>query len=179
MSLNIAPRMNVMTPIELTASIALQRRSGLTTPGAAPRARWPSAEIVAVAATEARIATAAPITTRNESAFPRTMRRSACKMPVDSFLGTRQIWFSVACSSEKTALAPKTSVTMPTIVPTPRAVWCCCMSRRVPSKSSRKAGVVVRASASRRRARVSSLSPRKKPKTVVARRSSGKMEKTA
>jgi len=86
---------------------------------------------------------------------------------------------SVDSSSEKAALAPTRSITRPTMAPTPRAVSCVSISLKVASNIVLNSGVDADATASRSRPRVSGLWPSTNPRAVTARRSRGKMEKTA
>ena len=109
----------------------------------------------ALAMRERSSAAAAPITTANARAFPRTRLTTARQTPLVGVAFTLQIWFSVDSSSENTALAPAMRVTRPTSAPMPRAVSCVCMSLSVWSKMALNCGVDAEATASSSRARVS------------------------
>jgi hypothetical protein len=116
----------------------------------------------------------------NDSALSRRKATTERQTPSVGGSLTRQIVLSDVKSSEKTPLAPKISVTMPTTAPIPRAVRCACMLASVSSSSDRTAGEpVAPVSESINALRVAAPSPSANPTTVTRRRRSGKREKIA
>jgi hypothetical protein len=86
---------------------------------------------------------------------------------------------SEVSSSEKTPLAPNTSVTTPTRAPTPRAFWCDCMLFRVSSRSDRDGAERTSATEATNFSRLAASPPMKNPRATTATRRSGKMENSA
>ena len=98
----------------------------------------PSAASAVLTKSEARSTAPAAATDAKAIALSSTARRREAPKCGAGPSVTRQMALRDVFSSEKTPLAPKTSVAVPINAPTPRAVWCVCIPRmRVVEKLAR------------------------------------------